>query len=384
MNAGTARWFPLVLLLGCSPEPEPAPGFPARRLDLPIEGRWVAYLTNRHSDSVSVVDLDAMIELWRAPVGRDPVEIDGPRSLVLDRAEERAYVTLSYPFEVTSPHAVDFGGGLRHGFVQQLNALDLSILGELRVDERALDVALAPEGGVLAVSHYDEVKASTLGDVEQRRANIALIAGDSWLDLSATILPRVPTCVAPSGLVFGADRSRVFVACTGEDSLVVLDTDTRTVIARVPAGDQVVNKPFAVAADAARERLLVVNQVSRRVSVFGMTDSPELRATLVLEGIPRAASWASPSEILVLSEEPARITRFDAATGIDVEGAAIPPDECQGPNDVRQLEDGRVFLVCAGNGFNPGSVVELAPSSFEITRSVAVGTFPDRLVVREP
>lgn len=386
MNPGVARWLSLTVLLGCAPEPksEPAPAIPPRHLDLQLEGRWVAYLANRHSDSISVVDLDAMTELGGAPVGRDPVEVDGPRSLVLDLLAERAYVTLSYPFEVTSPHAVDFGGGLRQGFVQQLNARDLSVVAELRVDERALDVALAPDGGTLAVSHFDEVKASTLGDLEQRRANVAWITEESWRDPAAATLTRVPACVAPSGLAFGADRARVFVACTGEDALVVLDTNTRAVVARVPAGDQLVNKPFAVEVDAARERVLVVNQVSRRVSVFTLSDTPELRTTLVLEGIPRAASWASHADILALSEDPARLTRFDAATGAVLGSATLSTEACQGPNDVRQLEDGRIFLVCAGNGFNPGSVVELEPSSFEIVRSVSVGMFPDRLVVRAP
>jgi hypothetical protein len=41
-------------------------------------------------------------------------------------------------------------------------------------------------------------------------------------------------------------------------------------------------------------------------------------------------------------------------------------------------------LVCEGDHYSPGSLVELDPNSLEVRRSVALGAYPDHLAVLEP
>jgi hypothetical protein len=63
-----------VSLAGCSPDGVGgAPVFPDRRPQFPANGRTLGYVANQMSDTVSVVDLDGMIELGQGPVGLNPV-----------------------------------------------------------------------------------------------------------------------------------------------------------------------------------------------------------------------------------------------------------------------------------------------------------------------
>ncbi len=121
-----------------------------------------------------MLDLDAMTLLGTVPVGRDPVDIDGPRHVVLDEANELAYVVLSYPFSDPSPHAAAQGAQQRFGYVEALQLSDLSVAGDLRVDPNADEIAFSSPNGLLSVSHYDTTLALQ-SDVDQRRANVILV-----------------------------------------------------------------------------------------------------------------------------------------------------------------------------------------------------------------
>src|SRR6187431_2505410 len=122
--------------MGCSSssrDGETGEAYPNRGPTFEARGRRLGYVANRNSDTVSVLDLDAMSLLGSVPVGRGPVDIDGPRHVVLDSANGLAYVALYYPFASESVHALTHGATQRSGYVQALNLLDLSIAGELRV-----------------------------------------------------------------------------------------------------------------------------------------------------------------------------------------------------------------------------------------------------------
>ncbi len=147
---------------------------PSRRPTFEPEGRRLGYVANRNSDTVSVLDLDAMTLLGSVRSVAIQVDIDGPRHIVLDSANNLAYVALSYPFANTSTHALSEGGTQRSGYVQALNLSDLSIAGELRVEPDAAETAFSPATGQLAVSHYDTFR-SLNADLEARRANLVLV-----------------------------------------------------------------------------------------------------------------------------------------------------------------------------------------------------------------
>jgi YVTN family beta-propeller protein len=358
--------------------------FPSRRPTFEPAGRRLGYVANRNSDTVSVLDLDAMTLLGSVPIGRGPVDIDGPRHLVLDAAEGLAYVALSYPFANESVHALSQGGTQRSGYVQALNLLDLSIAGELRVDPAAADIAFSQASGRLAVSHFDLFRALN-SDAEARRANLVLIDPASAITKGNADLRRLPLCAAPAAIAFDADGARVFVACTGEDSIAVVDSASGDVLSRVPAGEAAVNKPYALVTDPTRDRLLVSNQVSFSVSVFDLGDTPNLLKTLArTSGVPMFAALLSESTLVVPFQAPNGAALFDLTTGEQLLELQYSDADCTNPAEFSVSGDSRLRLVCEGDHYRPGAVVEVDPNTLQIISSVSVELYPERMSVLEP
>ncbi|HYQ00690.1 MAG TPA: hypothetical protein VER96_18555 [Polyangiaceae bacterium] len=390
------------LAVGCSSptsnEGDSANAFPNHRATFSSEGRRLGYVPNRHSDTVSVLDLDAMELLANVPVGRDPVDIDGPRHLALDRASGLAYVVLSYPLSITSEHAIAQGATQRSGYVQALNLSDLSIAGDLRVDPKAADLAVSPASGRLAVAHADDSR-SLQADPEARRANLVLVDPASSIAKGNAVPARLPVCAVPSAVAFDSDGARAFVACKGEDSLVVVDAATQTVLSRGPSGPTVpdnpaasFNQPYALVLDTARERLLVSNLVSRTVAMFDLSDTPNLLSSYHSVGTPDAPDYAVPrfsalisdSKLAVPYQSPNGAALFDVATGELLLRVQYSDDECSNPAEFTVTSDSRLFLVCEGDHYHPGDVVELNPDTLEIIASIPVELYPERMTILEP
>ena len=75
------------------------------------------------------------------------------------------------------------------------------------------------------------------------------------------------------------------------------------------------------------------------------------------------------------------MTTADAVTGELVGQRAYADDECQNPSQASISSDGRVFLVCEGSHYEPGSVAEIDPQTLSVLRTAPVGLFPDRLAM---
>ncbi len=359
--------------------------YPNRREKFESSGHVLGYVANRESDTVSVLDLDALTELGEVPVGRDPVDIDGPRHVQLDADAKTAYVVLSYPLLADSPHAIANGGGPRDGYVLALALDDLRPLGEVRVAALANDVALSDDHAALAVAHYDTVLALTnTTDIDARRATLAFIQPASGVARGTADVTSLKTCVAPATVVYGADGTRAFVACTGEDALGVVDTVNRQVLSRVPAGSSPANKPYALTRNPAGTRLAVSNQVSQRVVVFDTEDTPAQQATALVPGVPFYAAWLDDDQLLVPVQGPSGAVLVDATSGAVLASAMYADADCNNPSDARVLTDGRLFLTCEGDHYTSGSVVELDPTTLAIQGKIGVGIYPDRLAVLEP
>jgi YVTN family beta-propeller protein len=373
---------------GAEPGTEPeanGPAFPNRSTRFESRGRPLGYVANRRSDTVSVLDLAAMTKLGEVPVGRDPVDVDGPRHVVADVPANALYLVLSYPLVSDSPHAIANGGGPRDGYLLELALDDLHARGSVRLDPSPTELVLSDDRRLLAVSHQDTVLAlKNTPDIESRRATLALVRPTSDMSDSAATLSLVPTCVAPSAVELSSDGTRAYVACTGEDTLVVVDTTQKLVIARVPAGVLTANKPYALTRNAEGTRLALSNQVAQTLVVFGTGDVPVPLATVKVPGVPFFAGFHGENELLVPLQEPDGVVRVDVTTGAVTAAVTYADDTCQNPSDARYTTDGRVFLVCEGNHYSAGSVVELEPSTLAIRARVDVGVYPDRLAVVEP
>ncbi|HTQ05526.1 MAG TPA: hypothetical protein VMI54_16805 [Polyangiaceae bacterium] len=360
--------------------------FPNRRPKYESGGHVLGYVANQQSDTVSVLDLDTMTELGAPPVGRDPVDIDGPRHVVLDPVAGELYVVLSYPDPgVTDPHAIAAGSSPRAGYVVALALDDLRLLGELRVSTGANDVTLSDDRNALAVPHYDTVlalKATT--DIDERRATLALVTPARGLTDDTATLVSVTVCVAPATAVYDASGSRVYVACTGEDSLAVVDTLNATVISRVPAGNAPANKPYALTRNAAGTMLALSNQVAQAVVVFSAEDTPMQLVTAAVPGVPFYSGWLDDGRLLVPLQDPNGAALVDVTSGAVLASTMYADTDCLNPSDARALSDGRLFITCEGDHFRNGAVVEVDPQTLAVIGSVDVGVYPDRMAVLEP
>lgn len=380
-------WAALVACSGNGAEKSSDPNaFPNRRVKLESPGHVLGYVANRQSDTVSVLDLDAMSELGAPPVGRDPVDIDGPRHVALDEGSGELFVVLSYPDPgVTDPHAIAAGSTPRAGYVEALALDDLRPLGELRVATGANDVSLSDDRGTLVVPHYDTVLAlKNTTDIDERRATLALLAPARGLADGSANLTSTPVCVAPATAVFDPTGTRVFVACTGEDALAVVSSVNASVLSRVPAGTFPANKPYALTRNAAGTRLALSNQVAQTVVVFSTDDTPVPLMTALVPGVPFFSGWADDSRLLVPLQDPDGAALVDVATGSVLASVAYAGSDCQNPSDASVLADGRFFLTCEGDHYRSGAVVSIDPETLAVLGRVEVGVYPDRLAVRAP
>ena len=373
--------------LGCSSDggsEKVVDAYPNRRPTLQSPGHALGYVANRLSDSVSVLDLDAGQLIGAAPVGRDPVDTDGPWHVVVEPAAGLAFMAYSYPDSNVSPHAASNGNNGRLGYVAAFELSDFAPRGEVRLDVTPADVALSPDGGTLAVSHYDTLKALAGDSPESRRANVAFVAPAELAAGTATP-KRVSACAAPSSIVFGKDDSRLFVACTGDDTLSVIDWRQGQVLASVKAGDFPVNKPYGLSKNESADRLLVTNQVANSVVEFSTQDTPELLSIAHVDGVPAFAEFlAGDAEYIVALQNPDGGARIDAASGNVLVSRSYSTTECERPSAPRRLKNGRWFMVCQGSGYTPGGLVELDPNTLAVSNPIALGLLPERIEVVEP
>jgi YVTN family beta-propeller protein len=383
------RLFACTLVFaGCGNQADPSAdpaAYPNRRQQFESAGHVLGYVANRQSDSVSILDLDAFTELGEVPVGRDPVDVDGPRHVLLDPDTKTAYVVLSYPLIADSPHAIANNGGPRDGYVVALALDDLRPLGDVLVAASPNDITLSDDRTAIAVAHYNTVLAlKDTDDIDERRATLAFIKPATGIAPGTAELSSVTTCVAPATVVYSVDGSRAFVACTGEDSLGVVDTVNLNVLSRVPAGSSPSNKPYALTRNDAGTRLALSNEVAETVVVFDTQDTPVPEVTAPVPGVPFFAAWVGDDRLVVPVQGPSGAVLVDATTGSILASAMYADADCNNPSDARVLTDGRLFLTCEGDHYTSGTVVELDPMTLAIEAKVSVGIYPDRLAVLEP
>jgi hypothetical protein len=332
-----------------------------------------------------VLDLDSMTELAAVPVGRDPVDDDGPRHVLFDRRANALQVLLSYPVVADSPHAMANAGGPRSGYLASFATGDLRPLGELRLEASPSEMAFSADGSALAVVHYDTARAlANTTELDARRATLALVTPAALGADAPPELSTVRVCVAPAAVVFAGEAGLAFIACTGEDSLAAVDTVNRSVLSRVPAGSLPANKPYALTRSPSGETLALSNQVARTVVLFEARATPERLAEVQLAGVPFFAAWPSETELLVPVQDPSGVVRVDVATAGILQSVTYPADACEKPSDVRIARDGRVFLVCEGDHYRSGAVLRLEPRSLEVLGKARTGVYPDRLELLEP
>ena len=378
----------VLLTLACSGPPETAAtAFPDHRPSYPLDGHLRAYVSNSLSDTIGIVDLDAMALLGSPPVGRDPVDVDGPSAVAVDRARGLIYVALSYPTPGgEGPHAAH-GDAPRRGYLQALAIDDLRPLGELPAYGRPGDLSLTDDGGQLLVPNADPAATLPLSaPLEQRRSTLVMVDPAPAMVTGDARIKQIVVCVSPAAVVYQPARARAFVACAGEDALASVDTAAASVIARVPADDGPgVAKPGALVANATGTRLVLSNRVARQVVLFTSDDTPvRLISSTTTIGVPYFSVWLSDAEILVPTQSPSGAVVVDVATGALTRQIGYGDDECASPRQAWRARDGRVFLLCEGDDIGPGAVARIDPATLVVQARTAVGIGPEKMTVLEP
>lgn len=358
------------------------PAYPNRRVPLPRPAGYFAFVSNNGSDTVSVVDLPKNEVVASVNVGRDPVGIDGPHHLAVDR-NGFVFVALSYPApsSLPGPHAAH-ASSVRPGYVIKLAPDDLHVVGEVQIEPNPGEIVLSGDGTKLVVSHFDLARAADtkLSDLEQR-ATLAIIDPAS-VSMDGSPPPKlVKVCRAPHGLSIAADGKRAFVACYGDDALGIVDLDSGE-ITLVPAGGK---GPYSAVLSNTGRLVAIGNTESKETRFFDAESRAMTATAVVSQGAPFFAGWSADDALLFIpTQSPDALVVANAATGRAMRQRVFDAT-CVKPHEAVLGRDGAfVYLVCEGDHRSPGTVLALDPSTLETRATLSVGVYPDRLAFSRP
>lgn len=366
--------------------------YPNRRakVELPTSGD-VALVANATSDTLRFVALDPARPIATLPVGRDPIDIDGPHHLAVDRERTFVVVALAYPpvTEAQGPHAGhSHGASQRVGFVQKLALSDLHLLGEVRVDPNPGDLALSDDGSRLVVTHYDLSRATTGKSIEEQRANLMVVDPRALAPVGSPEPNKTRVCVAPHGVALSpGDGRTAFVACYGEDALAVVDVASPELpLTRIPlrggsvqAGAPTLG-PYAAVASPDANTIAVSCLLSKEVRLFDVAARAFRDTALLVSGAAYFPAWSSDGKTLYVPvQNPDAIVALDVTTGKTI--LTHPLDaSCTKPHDVVRSSDGQsLYVVCEGSAPDAGAIVILDAATLEEKARVAAGSTPDRM-----
>jgi YVTN family beta-propeller protein len=204
-----------------------------------------------------------------------------------------------------------------------------------------------------------------------RRAALVLAAG-----LAVTVVPGVasaaPNAVIPvgrlaQGLAISPDGTRAAVANSNDNTVSVIDTQTRAVTATVPVGLY----PLGVAFTPDSSRVYVTNRDAHTVSVIDMETS-SVTATWSGFSYPTSIE-VSGDRVHVLNEGNATLSIVDLA-GVALGGVPLP----EGPSGLAVTPDGAKAYVGSYRGVHV-TVIDVAAAS--VIASVRASVSPRALAV---
>ncbi|MDQ3297582.1 MAG: PQQ-binding-like beta-propeller repeat protein [Myxococcota bacterium] len=188
---------------------------------------------------------------------------------------------------------------------------------------------------------------------------------------AATLATRTTTTVGdePAEVTFSASGTYAFVANTASDNVTILDPETGAVVDTKSVGDAPVG-----AWPGVDGRMYVDNEAGKSVSVI----DPATRAvvaTLPLGFTPALAAIAPSGQLWVTDTENGKMVFLDAATGArlgDLVTAA-------GAHAFAFSRDGTKAYV---TNQKAASVTVIDVATRSVTKTIAVGTKPNGIVVR--
>lgn len=366
-------------------QPFTGDAYPTRPLLFPRAEGVLAITSDNGSDTLTLLDLPSGKRLGQVPVGRDPVSVDGPHHLAVDRASRLLYVALNYPPLVLSPgpHAAHFSSQ-RSGYVQRVSLDTFTIVDDARVDENPGEIIFVDSLQKAVVSHFDVKRSIDASKpAAARRSQLAFV--DAGVAPSVT---RAPVCMAGHGMASVGER--LFVACYGEDAIASIDgrsPSSPPTLHNLPGASATPGAPalgpYSVVASAAGD-MLAVGQTEGKVTTLFDVMGGMFTLSMKTQGAPYFAAWSGDgSRLFVPTQAPDAVVVFDPSTGARVTERTFAKGECQRPHEVVVVA-AALAIVCEGDHVTPGRVLMLDPATLSTTAEADVGVYPDRLLVVGP
>jgi hypothetical protein len=359
--------------------------------------------SNNGDDTLSIVDPATVGPAQRLPVGFNPVELEGPHHLSVDPAGRFIYLNLSLAVmgSGSGPHG-SHGSGMLPGWVLKLDTTSGREVARAVVESNPGDNVLSADGKTLYVTHYD-VPLWFKGVGPDRNIR----DGDSKLVVIDTetmaVKAKVPICPAAHGVRLSPDETRLYATC-GPDEIAVVTLPAMTV-RRVPLipgsveGGTCIRCPYAlsVAPDG-------VVWVSSTGSDFGGRGALHLfdptlpgdgdfdqAATVQYRGGAMFAAFVGTKE-----SYRAYLPERGGRAGGDQIHIYEPQPRGQPPRELGTIpltrpdcqnahmvlaEGTRGHLICEGDQVRPGTFVWLDLEARSVLGSVPIGVFPDGLAL---
>lgn len=394
------------LTLGCAEErviyqgsDAAAWGAASARWSRPDAGAPIAFVTNSRQNSVSILDLSARRVLTTLPVPVVPLAENGPHHLAIDLARGVIYTPLSMPapVQLPGPHG-DHGNAFVSGIFVKRDLYTLRLLGQVEVDPNPGDMLLSHDRRRAYVSHFDMARAlANVGDRPSQLSNIIEIDVERMITLR-----RIPTCVAAHGMALSADDRTLYVACTGDDALGVVDLSASAAGVRLvpltegatPASGSPTFAPYSLALSPDGRRVWVgLSANSNRVLIAFDTARGAFDSSRIIRqfpGYPWFAGFSADGSTLVVptqNQNAVVMLRPDPTPSV-LRTVYFNEATCVLPHQVSLGPDGLYYLVCEGvfssQRQTPGSVLALHPDDLRVVARYDVGFVPDAIVFDPP
>jgi DNA-binding beta-propeller fold protein YncE len=372
-------------------------------VDVGRTGERRLIVTNNLDDTVSVVSWERLVaggdaaEVARFPVGLVPLEREGPHHVAVSADGRFAFVGISnfVPGGGSGPHGAH-GTGSADGRALRIDLATLRTVAATRVDRNPGDIRLSPDGTVLVLSHFDQLRIIDA-------ANREVFAGpevDARLALldPATLERRrlLPLCPAPHGLAFTADGARIVSSCLSDEAAVVdvaaalagSDTAVRRVTLLDEPGTAASPRcgPYAVTMSA--------DDATAWVSCYSSGDLVAVDVATATRGpslaLPGLAVFGDVSEagdrLAITTQDTDGVVLFDIGADNALQLTSflpLSPDVCALPHTALFLDDdAHLAVVCEGDKRTPGRVIALEVGGGAVLGGVDVGLFPDDLALQ--
>jgi len=265
-----------------------------------------AYVVNRKSNDVSVIDTNTNTVVKTIPVGRDPLDVgvnpsrsvayvanNGSGSFsIIDTASDTVINTLDadWPMGI----AVDPSGNRifisewegSYGLLHVVDAASYGLITSLQVGNQPWRIATNADGSRTCVANYQDSTITVIDTAGLRRIgtvpcanpmDIAVVSSGthayacntlqsqvSIIDTSGITVPAtIPVPAYPQGIAVASDGTKVYVA-SAAFTVSVIDTGSQSIVASIRVG----NGAWGIALNADNSRVYITNVNEDTVSVI--------------------------------------------------------------------------------------------------------------------